>query len=54
MEAVHTIFYKSNGRLNLFGMIVAGFVLFIIAHLIVGSVRYETAIASYAHNILHQ
>ena len=38
MEAVHTIFYKSNGRLNLFGMIVAGIVLFIIAHLIVGSV----------------
>lgn len=38
MEAVHDIFYKSDGRLNIFGMIVAGVVLFIIAHVIVRSV----------------
>ena len=38
MEAVHDIFYKSNGRLNILGMIVAGIVLFIIAHVIVRSV----------------
>lgn len=38
MEAVHDIFYKSNGRLNILGMIVAGIVLFIIVHVIVRSV----------------
>lgn len=38
MEAVYDIFYKSNGRLNILGMIVAGIVLFIIAHVIVRSV----------------